>query len=208
MKVVQTIVLGLLLLPCHAADKAKKQEQLLSEQTVSAHSIDEAITNTQAVPLAPGKKVKRAITLQNPVLELDGHRVAYDVYSMTGHAGQNFQLTVWSYCKCWGFDKTIIVPTTVVLSNGKPLPTQVTTEKKEAAGLTPLHHVTTLTGSFDSDGTAYVLLYGDTGDVGSTVTTADGGSTYVAASGTFVNIGTFAITKSPVGSIAIELGAP
>jgi hypothetical protein len=205
MKFIQATLLGFLLLPCGAAEKAKKQEQVLLQQAVAAHSIDEAIAKFQPVPLAPGKKVKRPITLKNPVLETEGRRVAYDVYSMSGRSGDSFHLTVWSYCKCFGFDKTIIVPKIIVMSGGKSLPTQIETEGKDAAGLTPLHYLTTVTGSFDSDGVVYVLVYGDTGDVGSTVTTADGGSVYVAAAATSINIGSFAITKSPVGTIAIEL---
>jgi hypothetical protein len=51
------------------------------------------------------------------------------------------------------------------------------------------------------------FLYGDTGNVGSTVTEARGGSSFVGATGTYINIGAFAITKSPVGTIAIELEA-
>jgi hypothetical protein len=205
MKIIQAILLGLLLTPCFAADKAKKQESLLLHKAIAAHSIDEAIANTQAVPLAPGGKVKRALTQDNPVLEMEGQRVLYDVYAMSGRSGHPFQLTVFSYCKCFGFDKTIVVPKTIVISNGKPLTTQITTAGKEASGLTPLHYETTVTGTFDSDGPAYVLLYGDTGDIGSTLATAGGGSTYVAAAGTSIEMGTFDITKSPVGKIALEL---
>jgi hypothetical protein len=207
MKCIQAMLLGLLLLPCSAADKAKKQEQALSQNTVSAHSIDEVIANTNPVPLAPGKKVKRSLTLKSPVLETEGRRVVYDLYSISGRASQGFQLTIWSYCKCFGFDKTIIVPKIVVMSNGNALPAEIKTTEKPAAGITPLHHETTLTGAFDSDGTVYVLLYGDTGDVGSTVTIADGGSVYSTASGSTINIGSFDITKSPIGNIAIELKA-
>lgn len=205
MKSIQAIFLGLLLLPCSAAEKAKKQEVALSQQAVSAHSIDEVLANSQPVSLAPGTKVKRPITLKNPILETDGRRVAYDLYSMSGRSGHGFQLTVWSYCKCFGFDKTIVVPKIVVMSNGKTLPAQINTVGKPAAGLTPLHYETTLTGTFDGDGVVYILLYGDSGDVGSTVTTVDGGASYVGATGTTINIGSFDITKSPVGSIAIEL---
>src|SRR6478752_7884271 len=122
---------------------------------------------------------------------------------MPGHAGQKFELQVWSICKCFGFDKTIIVPKILVLSNGKPLFTQSNSVGKDAAGLTPLHYETTLTGSFDSDGPAYVLLYGDSGNAGSTVVTVDGGTAYVAATGTSIDIGTFDITKSPVGNISV-----
>lgn len=203
MKIPQTAFLALLMLPCSAADKARKQEQELSQQAVSAHSLDEAIAKSQPVSLAPGKKVKRSITLKNPVLEIDGQRVAYDLYSMPGHPGQNFKLTVWSYCKCFGFDKTIIVPKTVVVSNGKSLPTQISTVGKPAAGLTPLHYETTLTGTFDSEGTVYVVLYGDSGEVGSTVTQTGEGASYAA--GMMITIASFEITKSPIGSIAIEL---
>ena len=199
----QAIFFVILALPCGAADKARKQEQELLQQAVSANSLDEAIAKTQPVPLAPGKKVKRSITLKNPVLEMDGKRVAYDLYSMSGHTGQNFELTVWSYCKCFGFDKTIIVPKTVVVSNGKSLPTQISTVGKAAAGLTPLHYETKLTGTFDSDGTVYVVLYGDSGEVGSTVTQTGEGASYAA--GVMITIASFDITKSPIGSIAIEL---
>jgi hypothetical protein len=205
MKIIQALLIALLLTPCFAAEKARNQEQLLSHQGISAHSIDEAIANTLAVSLAPGQKLKRSITQNNPVLEMEGRRVLYEVYAMSGHSGQTFQLTVLSYCKCFGFDKTIIVPKTIVLSNGKPLATQMTTAKKEASALTPMHYETTLTGTFDSDGLAYVLLYGETGDIGSTVAAAGGGSTYVAATGTTIEVGTFEITKSPVGKIALEL---
>lgn len=205
--VLGAFAVALLALPCSAADKAKKKEALLSQQAVTAHSIDEAITKTTPVPLTPGKKIKRPITLENPVLEFDGRRVLYDVYSMPATSGQGFTLKVLSYCKCFGFDKTIIVPTTVVMLNGKALATQSQSVEKQAAGLTPLHQETTITGTFDGDGTASVLLFGDTGDVGSTVTEARGGSTYVGATGTTINIGAFAITKSPVGTIAVELTA-
>lgn len=205
MKIPQTAFLALLMLPCSAADKAKKQEQALSQQAVAAHGIDEAIANTQAVPLAPGKKVKRSITSNSPVLELDGHRVAYDLYSMSGSTGKNFKLVVWSICKCFGFDKTIIVPKIVVVSHGNPLPTEISTVGKAAAGLTPLHYETTLTGTFDGDGVAHVLLYGDSGEVGSTVTKTGESASYAA--GMIINIGSFDITKSPVGNISIELQA-
>ena len=207
MKILNSVVLGLLLIPCSAADKAKKQESALLQQTVSAHSVEEAIASTPPVALMPGKKIKRPITLANPVLETEGRRVLYDLYSMKGHSGSSFQLMVWSICKCFGFDKTIIVPKVLVLSNGKPVPLQIDSVGKAAAGITPLHYETTLKGSFDSDGVFYVLLYGDSGDVGSTVTTAEGGASYVAATGTMINIGSFDITKSPVGTIAIELQA-
>jgi hypothetical protein len=207
MKLIPVLLLSLLVLPCNAADKAKKKEALLSQQAVTAHSIDEAITKTSPVPLAPGKKIKRPITLENPVLETDGRRVLYDLYSMPALSGQRFELKIWSYCKCFGFDKTIIVPTTVVMINGKSLATQNQSVEKQAAGLTPLHQETTIEGTFDGDGTAYILLYGDTGNVGSTVTEARGGSSFVGATGTYINIGDFAITKSPVGTIAIELKA-
>ena len=205
MKILQTVFLALLMLPCSAADKARKQEQALSQQAVAAHGIDEAIANTQAVPLAPGKKVKRSLTVNSPVLELDGQRVAYDLYSMSGRTGQNFTLTVWSYCKCFGFDKTIIVPKIVVVSHGKSLPAETSTVGKAAAGLTPLHYETTLRGTFDGDGVAHVLLYGDSGEVGSTVTETGKSASYAA--GMAINIGSFDITKSPVGNIAIELEA-
>ena len=205
MKLILVLLTSLLALPCSAADKAKKKEALLSQQAVTAHSIDEAITKTPPVPLAPGKKIKRPITLENPVLETGGRRVLYDLYSMPAVAGQRFQLKIWSYCKCFGFDKTIIVPTAVVMMNGKALDTQSESVEKQAAGLTPLHQETTITGAFDGDGTAYVLLYGDTGNVGSAVTEAKGGSSFVGATGTSINIGAFAVTKSPVGTIAVEL---
>ena len=84
MKTLQALLLALLLLPCNAADKAKKLETQLSQQNVSAHSIDEAIASAKPPALVPGKKVKRPITLKNPVLEIEGQRVAYDVYSMQG----------------------------------------------------------------------------------------------------------------------------
>ena len=207
MKTLQALLMALVLIPCNAADKARKQEGQIQQQAVSAHSIDEAIAKSQPVALAPGKKVKRPITLKNPILEIEGQRVAYDVYSMQGHSGKPFHLTVWSYCNCFGFDKTIIVPQIVVLSNGKLVPTEAKSEGKPAAGLTPMHYLTTLTGTFDSDGTAQILLFGDPGGVGSTVTTIDGGAVYVASVGTSIDVGTFAITKSPIGTIAIELQA-
>jgi hypothetical protein len=206
MKIFRAVLLACLAFPCAAADKAKAQESLLMQQQVSAHGIDEAMTKAAPLPLAPGKKLKRTITQKNPVLELDGRRVLYEVYSMSGRAGQPFELQVASFCKCFGFDKTIIVPNILLMSEGKPVGAQTRTEGKAAAGLTPLHYLTTLTGTFPGDAPVQILLYGDTGDVGSTVASVTG-SSYVAATGTSLTIGAFAITKSPVGNITIELAA-
>lgn len=161
-------ICALLLVACTAA--VDNHYLLLSQDTrTPAQSFEQIVAAPIATRLILGEMVRRELNQESPLLNIDGNRSVYELFSFPANVNQEFLLTV-DGVTVPGPSPAEVVPLVVVVDeHGTVLPVNYS-RRQHGMGLTePAAMKATVSGRALREGVHYVVVIADNRIAGSAV---------------------------------------
>jgi hypothetical protein len=156
---------------CAAAPQAVYERLLSVNDSLVSYTFDDAIAATKVITLIPGKEKEILVSEADPVFDAGWTRSYFKVLVMEGKPGKSYLVTVRSICNCIGPSKTVLSPYVIAFDDrGEILGEGPVAMRSYLRGHTLHYH---LEGTFDlltgTQKSVYLLVFGDSRDVGSTL---------------------------------------